>query len=39
MQPDSAYIIILLEPLWSGQKVDDAKLKNSHNSGTYRKNY
>lgn len=30
LQPDSAYIIILLEPLWSGKKVDDAKLKNSH---------
>jgi hypothetical protein len=30
LKPDSTYIIILLEPLWSGQKVDDAKLKNSH---------
>jgi len=27
---DTAYILILLEPLWSGQKVDDALLKNSH---------
>lgn len=32
-EPDTIAIEFLLQPLWSGVKVDDAKFKNSHTQG------
>lgn len=36
-KPDTVYIEFLIQPLWSGQKVDDAKFKNSHNQALINK--